>query len=742
MKRRVAALGLAAAVFGGTAQAGQLPGVAPPVQAERLVAGEAVRVDGRLDEAVWSRAQPLDQFFEIDPGDRLPPKLRTEVRFAFDAQALYVAVRAYDPDPAGLRAPITRRDGSGDENDSVMLYLDPVGTRRYAQFFDITPAGMITDGLFSETSGGADQSDAQIGVEDRSPNYRFTRAVGRFDGGWTIELAIPFSTLRHDGGTRPWAVLVARNLPREQAYYFLSAAKPHDAACQLCFAADLVGIDGVSDASTVDGAITLSHRRASAQQGDEASQHSQATRIGADVKLRPRPDTVLDATLRPDFSQVEIDAPQLSGNTRYAIYFPEKRPFFLEGVDILESPMPVLRTRSIAAPDWGLRLTRRNETMDGTVILAHDSAVGDVLLPGAGFTDTRERNEPSLALLARGRLHLGAGTAGLVYSERRYRGALGGQRVGGVDFAAQPSSQDRVDLQALWSEASALQAERGAPAHGGAVQGRWYHRGPAFNVDFSLRQIDRGFRADNGFIEEAGVRRTALNLVHYRRPYLGLQEAGLYADGLLTQVPAGPVLRQRAALGGYLLLPMLTKLWFAPAVALRQRADTESAARRWTQWQLGVQSVPSSWLTGVYVEYTGGRQFDLQRQRVGSGHELHTWAKWQLLDPLQVQWSADRQAIEGDGAVRWFSERTQRWLVLWHLTPDQYLRLIDQRRRLRRDDGAADDEQALTLSWQHQLDASVLLDAGFSRRRFTALQADARQRGNEAFVKLNVAFER
>lgn len=170
------------------------------------------------------------------------------------------------------------------------------------------------------------------------------------------------------------------------------------------------------------------------------------------------------------------------------------------------------------------------------------------------------------------------------------------------------------------------------------------------------------------------MRRTVLQVSRYLRPYRGFHEAGVYADTLLVQVPAGPVLRQRAALGGYL---MLTKLWWSPVVALRQRADADRAAHRWTQWQVGVQSVPSSWLTGLYAEYTGVRMLDVLRDQVGAGQELHAWAKWQPLDRLRVQWAIDHQTVDGDGPVRWFSGRAQRWLVLWHLSPDQYLRLID-----------------------------------------------------------------
>lgn len=710
----------------------------PPLVVPTLEPSHTLRLDGHLDEPWWAQAALLDDFYETDPGDRLPPPVRTEVRLATDGHRLLVGIKAFDPAPAAIRSTIARRDDSGDDVDKVTVYLDSMGLRRYAQFFEISAGGSLGDGLFSETSGAADQADTQLGVEDRSPNYRFAGAVKQLPDGWSGELSIPLSSLRYEAGsTRPWTVLVARNYPREQAYYLMSAPIPRTTTCTLCHGQSMTGVSGPDGGLAMQGAVTLTHRR-----GREDNTPQRSTSASVDLKLPLRADTHADFTWRPDFSQVEIDAPQLAGNSRYARYFPEKRPFFLEGADILEAPLPVLRTRSLAAPDAGLRLTRRGATADGTVIVVRDTATGDVLLPAPGRTDYRLRDERSTATLARGRWNLERASLGAVYSERRYAGLLGRNEVLGVDAAWQPTATDRVDLQQLRSHSTALQAERGVPAAGNASQARWYHRGAALSVDTSVRRIDAGFRADNGFIERAGLWQTAWSIDTYRRPVLGFHEGGLYlSEERHLALMDDSLLLQRRFAGAYVVLPRLTRVWFEPVVQLDQRADLGMALRPTRHWHFGLSSVPSAWWSGLWLEARSGSMLDVAGDRVGSGRSIESWFKLQPLRHVQVQGEHKRQTIRGPDGLRWFSETTARWLVLWHLNADTYLRLIDQRRRLGRDGATVEHELAQTLSLQSRMRMHWLLDAGLTLRRVDNPSMPSREQAREVFIKGTYEFE-
>jgi len=152
-------------------------GFASAIEVHHLAPAERIVLDGKLDEPAWALAKPVDEFWENSPQDKIPAKVRTEARFLYDAQALYVGVRAFDPDMSRLRAPFARRDNVLADQDMIVLFIDPVGNRKFAHFFRVNPRGSIGDGLFNEDTG----------TEDFSPDIEFDVVTGRFDGGWTAE---------------------------------------------------------------------------------------------------------------------------------------------------------------------------------------------------------------------------------------------------------------------------------------------------------------------------------------------------------------------------------------------------------------------------------------------------------------------------------------------------------------------------------------------------------------------------
>jgi len=146
---------------------------AQALEAYRLAPEEKIILDGNLDEPAWQRAPLLDRFWEIFPQAEVPARVRTEARIAYDRQALYVAVRAHDPDLTQLRAPFARRDNVLSDQDMIVLFVDPVGARKFSHFYRVNPRGSIGDGLFNEDTGS----------EDFSPDFDFEVVTGRFEGG-------------------------------------------------------------------------------------------------------------------------------------------------------------------------------------------------------------------------------------------------------------------------------------------------------------------------------------------------------------------------------------------------------------------------------------------------------------------------------------------------------------------------------------------------------------------------------
>lgn len=405
-----------------------LPAWAAGPQALRLSVTEASPlIDGRLDEAVWQRAPIHDRFVQYLPEDKQPARWRTTVQLLASADALIFGIRAYDPAPELIRAPLSRRDQVRRDQDFVSVVIDPVGQRRSAQFVRIGAAGVLADGLFT----------ADDDVEDFAPDFELQAAVQRLPDGYSVELRWPLAALRFPHGEgAPWRMMVTRSIPREQSTLLVSAALTKDA---LSFIAELEPIEGLGDlAEQVRERAFLSLRpELSWRRGARPS-------LGTELKWRPRADWVIDATLNPDFSQIELDAPQLAGNTRFALSVPEKRPFFLESSDVVGQSLPdesgesrglaAFYSRAITDPDWGLRATWRGARAEATALQLRDAGGGQILRASAFATDSYPQPGPSRATFARGRLQLAPFGVGLLVSSRDY-GEGRHNRVVGSDFA-------------------------------------------------------------------------------------------------------------------------------------------------------------------------------------------------------------------------------------------------------------------------------------------------------------------
>src|SRR5205085_10143613 len=154
---------------------------------------------------------------------------------------------------------------------------------------------------------------------------------------------------------------------------------------------------------------------------------------GLDVKWTPNADTAIDATLNPDFSQVESDQAVISTNERFAIFYPEKRPFFLEGVDLFDTPIQAVYTRTITSPRWGARATGKAGSTAYTVLVTQDRGGGSVILPGPTGNDFAPQDDLSTVVLGRVRQDIGASFAGLLLTDREIQGGAH-NRVLGPDF--------------------------------------------------------------------------------------------------------------------------------------------------------------------------------------------------------------------------------------------------------------------------------------------------------------------
>jgi len=317
------------------------------------------------------------------------------------------------------------------------VVIDPVGTRRSAQFVRVNAAGVVADGMFI----------AATDAEDFAPDFEVEAAAQRLPDGYSVELRLPLMTLRYpyEGGA-PWRIMVARSIPRESSMLLLSAPLTKDALNFIAELQPIAGLEDIAERVRTHGLLSVRPEltlRSTRRSDGLVSERSSRGALGAEIKWRPRADWVFDATLNPDFSQVELDVPQLAGNTRFALSVPEKRPFFLESTDVLDLPLAAFYSRSITDPGWGLRATWRGVQADATALTLRDDGGGLLLRPGPFATDVLPQDRRSQATLLRGRWHAEQFSVGALLSQRDETA----ERHTTEDRLADPAGvHDRLDL--------------------------------------------------------------------------------------------------------------------------------------------------------------------------------------------------------------------------------------------------------------------------------------------------------
>ncbi len=485
----------------------------PPAPAPFSVprATSPVRVDAVLDEAAWREALVLTLDFEISPGDNLPPPVRTEVLLAYDERTLYVAFRAQDPEPSAIRAHITDRDKPY-RNDYVGVIFDTFNDQRRGYEFFSNPLGVQMDMLRNEVGSGDDDEE-----EDLSWDAIWDSAGRITADGYHVEMAIPLSSLRfpEGDGEQTWGFTAIRSYPRTVRHQILLNPVDRDRNCFACQFLKIGGLRSLEAGHNVELDPTLTAQRDDAlRDGTDLSsgleQGSFDVEAGLSARWGVTPNLSLNGALNPDFSQVEADAAQLDVNTRFALFYPEKRPFFLEGTDYFSSLLRLVHTRSIADPSWGVKLTGKPGEQAIGVFAARDRTT-NLLLPGNQGSESAVLDQPATAGVVRYRRDIGeASTIGVLATAREGDGYS--NRVAGIDAVFRLGPTDQLDVQWLTSRTEYPSeivdgyAQPQGPFSGHAFEASYTHENRDWSAWAEFRDLGRGFRADLGFIPQVDVR--------------------------------------------------------------------------------------------------------------------------------------------------------------------------------------------------------------------------------------------
>ena len=374
---------------------GQIRVQIPRIEAE-------IEVDGVLGEDAWTRAGKLNGFSQYFPTDGRPAEQDTEIFVWYSPTALHFGVRARAR-PGSIHATLANRDQLGSE-DRIEFYIGTYNDGHQALVFAVNPLGVQQDGTLAEqgrNNGGREGTDL-------SPDFVFASRGRVTEDGFEIELRIPFKTLRYQSGDpQDWGLHVVR---RVQASGHEDSWVPAEraAASFLRQAGTLQGLTGLRRGLVMDVNPVVTARATGVPASPTGWDYDEGAELGGNVRWGITPNLTLNGTVNPDFAEVEADATQIVTDPRRALFFAEKRPFFLEGIEQFSVPNQLIYSRRIAAPVAAAKLTGK---VSGTTVATMFA------LDGQEVSRTGEDN-PFFAI-ARAQRDLGGGSrAGAVFTSR------------------------------------------------------------------------------------------------------------------------------------------------------------------------------------------------------------------------------------------------------------------------------------------------------------------------------------
>jgi hypothetical protein len=439
----------------------------------------------------------ISDFMQRNPHDGEIVTQPTDAYLGYDQKNLFVVFVCFD-DPTKVRARMSRREDIYDD-DEVEVMLDTFHDRRRAYAFQTTPLGVQWDAIWTEAS----REEQTSGNWDVSWDTVWDSRGKVTSRGYVVLISIPFKSLRFPAvQQQEWGIILYRGIVRENEDSFW----PHisfKVQGRLDQAATLHGLEGISPGRSVElipygvmrGFRALDTRDPQNPYFQKATVQGQP---GMDAKFVIHDHFVVDMTANPDFSQVESEDPQITVNQRFQVYFPEKRPFFLENEDYFRTPLDLVFTRSIGDPSAGIRLTGKEGPYSLAVMTTDDRSPGLLVPDSDPLAGTR-----SYFTVARASRDIfRQSSIGAIYTDWEYPAAHEFNRIGGIDTRLKFSDNWTLEGQAVVSSSEFGGAYQAGPADKLELK----HDGLHFTYDAIYDDISPGFTTVPGFVNRTDIR--------------------------------------------------------------------------------------------------------------------------------------------------------------------------------------------------------------------------------------------
>jgi len=453
--------------------------------------------DGRLA----GQMAHVHGFVQRSPDDGVPATQRTDVYLGYGPKNLFIVFVCFDDHPKLIRAHLARREDIGDD-DHVEVILDSFHDERRGYAFAVNPFGVQWDATYTEAQG----SDSSFDTVWQSRGKLTSR-------GYVVLMEIPFRSLRFSPeANQNWGIVLIREIPRENesSYWPRVSATISGTLDQ---EGTMRGLNHISPGHNIQinpyvlagGHRAIDSRNAAQPLWDKGMSGA----VGMDAKMVVKDRLVIDATVHPDFSQVESDDPQVTVNQRYAVYYPEKRPFFLENANYFQTPFDLVFTRSIAAPDYGARVTGKLGDYAVGALIADDKSPGEIVPPG----DPEYGKKATFAVMRVSRDFASQSSVGVIYTDREFDGGF--NRVGGLDGVLKLDSNWSANFQGVTS--STLNTD-GTTDAGPAYQANLQRNGRSLAMGTGYYDVGRDFETDLGYIYRPDVRSNDSWIQYYFHP--------------------------------------------------------------------------------------------------------------------------------------------------------------------------------------------------------------------------------
>jgi hypothetical protein len=752
MPRLLAPLALLAA---GTVAGGALPAQAagePPNEIRLTRAAGPIKIDGDLSDPGWQGATRVETFYETNPGDNLPASVKTVAYLTYDDRYLYAGFEFFDPDPASIRAPLGQRDNAPGYTDYGGVILDSKHDGKTGVELFVNPRNVQYDAV----------TDDVTGIEDPSYDLYWDSATRITGSGWVLEMRVPFSSLRYTAADpQTWGILLYRNRPRKFRVQMFSSKLPRGSNCFICHAAPLTGLSGLPKG----GHLVLAPYAAGKSEQLPAGGPGTATRLGGarrqlqaglDGKWTPNANNAVDLAINPDFSQVESDVAQISTNQRFALLYPEKRPFFLEGLQLYSTPIQAVYTRSITSPRWGGRATGEIGQTNYTFLVTEDRGGGSVIEPGPQSSSLVNQDFGSTAAIGRARLEIGRSFASVLMTDREEAGG-GHNRVFGPDFQWRPNDANVVTAQWLLSDTQNLDRPDLSAAWTGqhffshALDVNWNRSTRTWDNYAEIKDFGDGFRARDGFVPQVGMRdwRGVTGYSFYPEHALANRvRPFVFAEDMTDQ--SGALLLRRLQPG-----VSMNGIWSSYAELDfnddRVRAGDRLFSRRQLLYNLNM--TPSRLLSLVSATGFLGQEIDFDNVRPGRGGMVSTQLTVRPTDHLAIDLYGTYDWLDvhasGHGG-RLFTAEVGRVRAVYNFTALAFVRLVGQDVRVRRDPSLylagvreRDDARSLSALFGYRLDWQTVLYVGYDdERAIVDASGLLLPASRTLFFKVSYAFQR